>query len=76
MGSTAISQIDLVNAIAKELERQGVKNVEGRHLNAVIAAADGVIREFNREPVVATDNMGLDAWLRSDEKGNVVLLYG
>lgn len=69
MSSTAISQIDLVKAILDELQRQGIGDAEVWRLNAVIAAADSIIREFEREPVMATDDMGLDAWLRCDDTG-------
>lgn len=64
-----ISQIDLVSGIAKLLDRLGLKNAEPRILNKIIAAADMIVAECERDPVMAADNMGLGAWLASDDTG-------
>lgn len=64
-----ISQIDLIAAIFQELEDQGSPPLCPRQYNAVIHAADAIIRECERDPVMASANMGLDAWLMSDDVG-------
>lgn len=67
--SNYISQMYLVADIAEALERRGHSYVEPRHMNAIISAANAICAEFNRESVVASDGMGLQAWLKSDDKG-------
>lgn len=64
-----ISQIDLITAINAELDRQGVSAVNARQANAIIAAANDIIRELERQHKPATPGMGLEAWLRCDETG-------
>lgn len=64
-----IDQIDLLAAIWKELARQGIEGTIPRIINATIAAANDIIAECARDPVMATENMCLDAWLRSDDTG-------
>lgn len=64
-----ISQIELISAICFDLDRQGVKSLVSRQYNAVIAAANYIIAEIGREPVLATEGMGLAAWLASDDVG-------
>jgi hypothetical protein len=54
----------------KELERQGIKNAEcPRQFNSMIKAADLIIEEYSRPPVLTSEGMGLEAWLRSDDTG-------
>lgn len=67
--STKLSQIELVADIADLLARRGFTHGEPRHINAIIAAADIICAEFNRESVAAHDGMGLAAWLKSDDTG-------
>ncbi len=64
-----ISQIELIGAICKELDRQGVKSICSRHYNAIIKAADEIISECERAPVMSWAGMGLKAWLASDDVG-------
>lgn len=64
-----IDQIELLAAIWKELERQGINGAIPRIANVTIAAANDIIAECARDPVMASDSMGLDAWLRSDDTG-------
>ena len=58
--------MDLVTHIMK---RFGNRPGESRHFNAIINAANMILAEFQRESVKATPGMGLDAWLRCDDKG-------
>lgn len=64
-----ISQPELVGAILLHLDEQGVKEMNTRQMNAVVAAANGIIAEFDREHVSAKPLMGLRAWLASDDTG-------
>lgn len=64
-----INQIELVFAIMKELDRQGVKEFVPRWMEACIDAANSIIREIGIEPTQSKDGMGLSAWLRSDDTG-------
>lgn len=64
-----ISQIELIAAICTELDRQGVKSLHAHQYNAIIAAADEMIRELKRPPKMAEANMGLEAWLSTDDVG-------
>lgn len=64
-----ISQIELVAAIAKHLEKSGVKTLIPRQLNAVIQAANIIIDELKEPERKSRPGMGLDAWLRSDDTG-------
>lgn len=64
-----ISQIELLGAIFLELDRQGVKSLAPRATNAIIAAANDIIAQCEREPVMASEGMGLKRWLASDDTG-------
>lgn len=64
-----ISQIQLVGAVMKELERQDVRGLCTRHFNAVIAAVDDMIEQIERPAVPSSPGMGLRAWLASDDTG-------
>lgn len=64
-----VSQIELIAAIGNNLEKQGVQSLVSRQYNAIIEAANIVIAAIEKEPVMATDSMGLDAWLQSDDVG-------
>lgn len=63
-----INQINLISAIAKELSKQKAKATM-LHMNAIIKAANDIIRELERVPVMASEGMGLQAWLRCDDTG-------
>jgi|SRR5580700_441622 hypothetical protein len=66
-----ILQIDLIVSISRILEREhGIKHVRPRQLNAIIEAANIIVKEFGREPVMAVPGMGLKAWLDSDDTGS------
>jgi hypothetical protein len=43
--------------------------VSPRHVNAVVRAADEIMKELDRDDVMATPGMGLKAWLKSDDTG-------
>jgi hypothetical protein len=60
------SQIELVSHIAGIF---GARPVEPRLLNAIVNAANSILAEFKREPVMATPGMGLQAWLQCDDRG-------
>lgn len=69
-----INQIELVAAIAKELERQHKKQkrhayAEPRLFNRVIAAANSIVDEYAREVPQFKPGMGFVAWHQSDETG-------
>ena len=64
----SINQINLVSAIVKELEKQKF-TPSILHFNAIIKAANDIISECERVPVMATEGMGLSAWLRCDDTG-------
>lgn len=64
-----LNQINLISAICKELEKQGLKSLVPRQYNAVIEAANLVIQECDKQPVMTTAGMGIHAWLASDDVG-------
>ena len=69
-----LNQIELVSSISKEVSRQlrqqkASQSVETRVFNAIVTAANTVCNEFEREPVRAKSDMGLAAWLASDDTG-------
>jgi hypothetical protein len=66
---TDVSQFDLIQAITKHLLRSGVKAVNPRQYNTIIAAANSIVSELERPTIMATPNMGLVAWLKSDDTG-------
>lgn len=63
------SQMDLVSGILKTIDRLGVKVAGPRVINACIKAANDILAELERPDVHATENMGLAAWLKSDDTG-------
>lgn len=65
-----ISQIDLVSSIFKHLEKQGVKTANTRQMNAVVSAATNIVEAFSKPHAPATEGMGLQAWLMSDDTGS------
>ncbi len=64
-----VSQIDLISAISTCLEKHGVKELVPRQFNAIINAANEIIAECERKPVMTSDGMGLMRWLASDDVG-------
>lgn len=64
-----VNQIDLIAAICKYLKRAGCKTANARQYSAIIAAANTVMDAIEEPHKPATDGMGLDAWLLSDETG-------
>lgn len=65
-----LNQIELIAAICGELEEQGSPPACPRQYNAVIRAANIIIEECGRAPVMASPEMGFDAWLASDDTGD------
>ncbi|HEJ7283080.1 TPA: hypothetical protein SMF87_004532 [Serratia marcescens] len=70
MKAYRFDQIQLVAAITQELSRQHPGLPADHRMNAVIQAANRIIAEYERQPVMATDRMGLRAWLDSDDIGS------
>ncbi len=66
---TRISQIDLISGIIDYLQDTGLTEMNIRQHNAIIAAADLIVDAFAKEHVEVTNDMGLAAWLKSDETG-------
>lgn len=65
-----ISQIDLITAIMKHLEKQaGVKSALPREYNAIISAANIICEAFRVPERTVSHNMGLEKWLKSDHVG-------
>lgn len=62
-----VSQVKIVGAILKALGKTATINQ--RQMNAVIAAADGVVAAMAQEHAPATPGMGLAAWVASDDTG-------
>lgn len=69
MASKCVSQPELIGAILKHLGRCGIKDLNVRQLNAVVDAADEILSELNKPTILASDGMGLQAWLNSDDTG-------
>lgn len=65
-----LNQIGLISAISTEIEKQipGTP-AEPRYMNAIINAANLICDEFRRPIVKASSDMGLTAWLASDDTG-------
>ena len=69
-GSVCVSQISLIGAISEHLAKMhGNIPLRSRQVNAVIEAANLIVRELRRPVVMATAGMGLAAWLSSDDTG-------
>ncbi|MFV4834695.1 hypothetical protein ACNJNY_00415 [Citrobacter freundii] len=65
-----INQINLISAITNELSRQHPGIAVDHRFNKIIEAANIIVAEFGRPYVPASSNMGLEAWLNSDETGS------
>lgn len=70
MKSYQINQINLISAITNELSRQHPGIAVDHRFNKIIEAANIIVAEFGRPYVPASSNMGLEAWLNSDETGS------
>lgn len=70
MKSYRFDQIPLVCAITQELNRQCPGLPADHRYNTIIKAANDIIAEYAREPVMAHQGMGLAAWLDSDDTGS------
>lgn len=64
-----LNQVELVAAILKAIDRQGVKMVEAHIINACIDAANRIIAACERPLVLTSPGMGLEAWLKCDDTG-------
>lgn len=66
--SLVVGILELVDAQAKA---RGIKKycVSTGKMNAICKAATEIVLEFDREEIMATPAMGLDAWLASDDTG-------
>lgn len=64
-----ISQIEMIAAVCRELDRQGVKSLCSRQYNAIIESVNEMILECERVPVMTSEGMGLKRWLASDDTG-------
>ena len=63
------TQPELVGAILIWLDDHGMKSMVPRQLNAVIAAADGIIAAIDGPPRASAAGTGLRAWLNTDDTG-------
>ena len=66
---SSVSQIELISAITLNLDEQGQKTLSTRQMNAVIEAANIVIRAVQTEDVMSRAGMTIGEWLLSDDTG-------
>lgn len=69
MKSYPIDQMKLFLAINSELTRQHPDIPSDHRANVIIKAANMICDEYAREMILATEGMGLPAWLDSDDTG-------
>jgi hypothetical protein len=70
MPSSFVSQIDLIGAICKFLDKKhGVKTLLHREFNTVIRCATEIVNELAKPELPVIPGMGLDAWLACDHTG-------
>lgn len=62
-------QMQLVQAILGELEKQKIPALKSRVFNKIIEGVNNIIDEYNREDIIAKPGAGLAAWLGSDDTG-------
>lgn len=67
--AATVSQVELVCAILKHLDRQGCKDATPRQMNAVIEAANLVVAALASDDTVAAPGAGLAAWWADDDGG-------
>ncbi len=65
-----LSQIDFVQSISRYLSKCGIKNINVRQINTIISCVDTIVRELEKPTILSTPNMGLQAWLSSDDTGS------
>lgn len=65
----SVNQIGLIGAICKYLDRNGVKVLNQRQYNAVIAGANTILDAIAKPHQPVVPGMGLDAWLKCDDTG-------
>lgn len=70
MTSVQLDQMSLVVAIMNEVAEQ-VPDFEAlpRQYNAIIDAANNIVREFGRGEIASSPNSGIAAWRRTDHVG-------
>jgi hypothetical protein len=70
MTSVNLDQIGIVTAILNEIAKQ-VPEIGAlpRQFNAVIDAANSIVREFARGEIASTPNSGIQAWRKTDQVG-------
>lgn len=66
-----LSQTGIVTAILREIGKQIPEDTEvlPRQLNAIISAADDIVREFARGEIMSTPGQGIAAWRKTDQVG-------
>lgn len=69
MKSYKLDQIALISAITQEMNKQFTGIPADERINTVIKAVNSICDEYGREPVLAEFNIGLNAWLASDDTG-------
>lgn len=68
--SMHVSQIDLYQAILAELSRQNPKFYAlPRHMNAIVGAANLIVREFSIGEIKSRPGIGIQAWRKTDQVG-------
>lgn len=65
-----VSQITLVANILGCIEKQGIKTLNARQINAVIKAATDIFFELRKPNTPSKPRQGLNAWLASDDTGS------
>lgn len=70
MTSVTLDQVGIVTAILNEIAEQhpGIEALP-RQFNAIIKAADSIVREFARGEIASTPNQGIQAWRKTDHVG-------
>lgn len=67
--SQVLSQINLIGAISKYLAKCGVGQITTRQMNAIITAANDIVKALETPDTIAAPGSGLRAWLASDDTG-------
>ena len=70
MTSARLDQMSLVTAIVNEIAHQQPDfQPVPRQFNAIIDAADNIVREFARGEIISSPGEGIRAWRRTDQVG-------
>ncbi len=64
-----IGQIELIGIIMKAIGRRGHEFINARQTNAIIQAANDILAELSVPHKPATENIGLSAWIQTDDTG-------